>query len=154
MTPHVSRSSTGRRDSAFAVIVRRSLVLLVRTRRKRRWQLPGGGMKRRETPRQAARREVDEETGLCATNLRLTGVYGRADGSVAVVFAARVAKGAKPAGPRNEIREQRWVPRHEAMRLLPRQARRRLADALAAPKSFAARGGRGSERRLSLRMSG
>ena len=38
-------------------------MLLVRARKRRRWQLPGGGLKRDETPREAARREVDEETG-------------------------------------------------------------------------------------------
>src|SRR5687767_3727656 len=109
------------RDSAFAVIVRRSRVLLVRTRH--RWQLPGGTLRRRETPREAALREVEEETGLRPRILGRTGRYPRRDGSVAIVFAARVAWNAEPAGPRNEIREQRWVPSREAMRLLSRRSR-------------------------------
>jgi 8-oxo-dGTP diphosphatase len=125
----VSKASR-RRDSAFAVIVRRSCVLLVRARKRRRWQLPGGGLKRDETPREALRREVDEETGLEARILARTGRYPRPDGSVAIVFIACVAHGAEPAGPRNEIRHQRWVVHDEAMRLLPRRVRRRLADAL------------------------
>jgi len=135
----VSAFTSPRRGSAFAVIVRRSHVLLVRPRRKKRWQLPGGGMKRRETPREAARREVDEETGLVAEILGVTGIYRRSDGSPAIVFAATVAAHAEPLGPRNEIREQRWTPIRDAMRLLPRRARRRLADALAAPASWAVR---------------
>ena len=130
-------STSPRRDSAFAVIVRRSRVLLVRSWDKDRWQLPGGGMKRREEPREAAGREVEEETGLRARILGLTGRYVRADGSVAVVFAARVAEGAEPFGPRNEIREQRWVPHGKALRLLSRRARRRLVEALASPAPWA-----------------
>jgi 8-oxo-dGTP diphosphatase len=105
-------------------------VLLVRARNRRRWQLPGGGLKRDETPREAARREVDEETGLDARILARTGRYRRSDGSIAVVFIACVPRDAEPAGPRNEIRRQRWVVHDEAMRLLPRRVRRRLADAL------------------------
>jgi 8-oxo-dGTP diphosphatase len=119
------------RDSAFAVILRETFVLLVRARRKKRWQLPGGGLKRRETPREAALREVDEETGLTIRIETLSGTYPRSDGSVALVFLARVSADAEPTGPRNEIRLQRWVPHGKAVRLLPRRARRRLADALA-----------------------
>ena len=148
MTSSVGARTTPRRNSAFAVIVRRAQVLLVRSQGKRRWQLPGGGMKKRETPRQAARREVDEETGLAARILGVTGIYRRSDGSVAIVFAARVAAGAEPAGPRNEIREQRWVTPRQAERLLARRARRRLADALAAPESFAV-----SRARTAVRLS-
>lgn len=123
-------TSSRRRDSAFAVIIRQSCVLLVRARNSRRWQLPGGGLKRDETPREAARREVDEETGLVARILGRTGRYRRSDGSIAIVFMACVARGAEPTGPRNEIRHQRWVVHDEALRLLPRRVRRRLADAL------------------------
>ena len=96
-------------------------------------------MKRRETPRDAARREVDEETGLVAEILGVTGIYLRSDGSPAIVFAATVPARSEPTGPRNEIREQRWTPIREAMRLLPRRVRRRLADALALPSSWAVR---------------
>jgi 8-oxo-dGTP diphosphatase len=127
-----------RRDSAFAVIVRRSRVLLVRPRGKARWQLPGGGLKRRESHSDAARREVEEETGLVADILGLTGRYSRADGSAAVVFAARVEDTAEPRGPRNEIREQRWVRHGKALGLVSRKARRRLAEALAVAGAFPA----------------
>jgi 8-oxo-dGTP pyrophosphatase MutT (NUDIX family) len=96
-------------------------------------------MKRRETPRDAARREVDEETGLSAEILGVTGIYRRSDGSPAIVFAATVPARAEPCGPCNEIREQRWIPISEALRKLPRRARRRLADALAAPTAWAVR---------------
>jgi 8-oxo-dGTP pyrophosphatase MutT (NUDIX family) len=116
----------------FAVIVRGEYVLLVRARKRRRWQLPGGGLKRDETPHEGLLREVDEETGLAARILVRTGRYRRADGSLAIVFVAAVARDAEPAGPRYEIRRQRWVDHDEALRLLPRRVRRRLADALSA----------------------
>lgn len=120
-----------RRDSAFAVIVRHSRVLLVRAHGKSRWKLPGGSVKRRESHFEAARREVEEETGLVPQILGLTGRYSRTDGSAVVVFAARVADSAEPDGPRNEIEEQRWVRHGKALRLLSRKARRRLVEALA-----------------------
>ena len=129
-----------RRDSAFAVIVRRSRVLLVRRRGKARWQLPGGCLKRRETHVDAARREVEEETGLVPKILGLTGRYSRTDGSAVVVFAARVANSAELGGARNEIREQRWVRHGKALRLVAPRARRRLVEALVAARAFSPRG--------------
>ena len=119
-----------RRDSAFAVIVRDAHVLLVRPKSGRRWQLPGGGLKRSETPHEGLRREVEEETGLVVRVHALAGTYLRSDGSSALVFLARVSDDAEPTGPRNEIRQQRWVRRREALELLPPRARERLADAL------------------------
>ena len=47
------------------VVCDRERVLLVRhTYGSRAWDLPGGGVKRRESPRTAARREMEEELGL------------------------------------------------------------------------------------------
>ncbi len=117
-----------RRDSAFAVIRSRDRVLLVKTRCG--WQIPGGGLKRSESPRAAARREVHEETGLSATILRLTGHYERDDGSQVYVFVARVDAGQELPGARFEVWEQRWIRIERAVHLLRRGARRRLLDAL------------------------
>jgi 8-oxo-dGTP pyrophosphatase MutT (NUDIX family) len=49
-----------------AVLTRGDRILLVRHTYgdRRRWELPGGGVKRREEPRDAASREVREELGL------------------------------------------------------------------------------------------
>ncbi len=125
-----------RRDSAFAIIRHRDRVLLVKTRCG--WQLPGGGLKRRETPRDAARREVREETGLWATIVRLTGVYDRGDGSRAFVFVARVDANHELPGARYEVWEQRWIRLGRALHLLRRGTRRRLLDALRATPRRAA----------------
>ena len=73
---------------------------------------------------------------MAAELLGLTGIYSRRDGSRAVVFAASVDGKAAPAGPRNEIREQRWVTVRDARRLLKGKTYRRLRDALSSPKAF------------------
>jgi ADP-ribose pyrophosphatase YjhB (NUDIX family) len=136
-------------DSAFAVLTRAGRVLLVRTHGGK-WQLPGGRLERREKHWDAVRREVREETGIRAEILGLTGVYGRKDGSRAVVFAARASNGGKLAGPRNEIREQRWVSVRLARQLLKGKTFRRLRDALASPEAFARKRKRVSRWRTAL----
>jgi 8-oxo-dGTP diphosphatase len=116
--------------SAFVVLRHGGRVLLVQTRRRRRWQLPGGRLESGETPRRAAGRELREETGLRAGSLVLSGVYRRKDGSLAYVFGARIPSPGRLAGPSAEIRRQRWVCSGKACRLLGPKARRRLQDAL------------------------
>ena len=103
-----------RRDSAFAVICRRDRVLLVKPRGRDRWQLPGGGVKSREVPWVSVLREVEEETGLQARLIALTGMYRRRDGSLAFVFAARVGWRRIPERPMNEISKRRWMPVRKA----------------------------------------
>jgi 8-oxo-dGTP pyrophosphatase MutT (NUDIX family) len=125
-----------RRDSAFAVIFRRDRVLLVKPRGRDRWQLPGGGVKPREVPWVSVLREVEEETGLQARLIALTGMYRRRDGSLAFVFAARVGWRRIPEWPLNEISKRRWVPVRKALRRLPRASRKRLRDALRRPSLF------------------
>jgi 8-oxo-dGTP diphosphatase len=141
------------RDSAFAVVARGKRVLLVRDR-EGCWKLPGGRLRAGEKPWHALRREFHEETGMRVQILGLTGVYGRKDGTRAVVFVAESPRDAEPAGPRHEIREQRWVRRAKARRVLGRSARRRLRDALAARPGLSAKHGRVSTWRDALRRSG
>jgi 8-oxo-dGTP pyrophosphatase MutT (NUDIX family) len=59
------------------LLIQDGQVLLVQHRygRKNVWYLPGGGVKRRETPEQAIRREAREEVGATLEDLRLFGVF-------------------------------------------------------------------------------
>ena len=62
------------------------------------WALPGGFVEVGETVRQAAVREVAEETGLAVEISRLVGVYSEPDRdprghNVSVAFVARVLSG-------------------------------------------------------------
>jgi len=64
-----------KRSLRVRVIIRRpdGRVLLVKTwLGRQRWQLPGGGVKRRETAHQAVLREVKEEVGLSLKPTDLT----------------------------------------------------------------------------------
>ena len=57
------------------LLVRNGEVLLVRHTYRDGWFLPGGGLKRHETLKAAARREAREEVGATIGELRLMGAY-------------------------------------------------------------------------------
>lgn len=75
-----------------------------------KWDLPGGGIHRRETPEQAARREVLEEVGITLPGLRPLGRYTGTeyyDRDTVVCFYARAGSPAmKPR--RAEVYEEGW----------------------------------------------
>lgn len=105
-------------DAAFAVILSRAPRVLLVQKWDGRWGLPGGGIRRGESPRAAALRELEEETGLRARRAEFAGEVPRA-GSRTFVFVLpkRRARG-RLAGPTDEIHRQRWVRPGRAMRLL------------------------------------
>ena len=124
---------------AICVIERADgMVLLVRLSYRNSWGLPGGLLKRGESPQDAARREVAEESTL---DVELVGdpavVVDAAAQRVDIVFRGRPAPGvdpdsAQPASP--EIVEVRWFPaddlpdlQHEASGAMVALARRRVA---------------------------
>lgn len=67
----------------FAVIIARSPagVVLVSSRYRKVWELPGGLIDPGETARQAAERELTEEAGCTAANTRWLGVVEVNDGA-------------------------------------------------------------------------
>lgn len=113
------------RVAAYAVIVRRGEILLTHWRRGRMhgWTLPGGGLEPGEDPRDAAIREIREETGLNGTLGELLGVDSRVlvreevkDGSnpelhtVRIVYRAAVEDAPLQHEINGSSDEARWVP--------------------------------------------
>lgn len=69
-------------------------VLVVQRRDNGRWELPGGILELDESIPDGMRREVEEETGIQAEPLHLTGVYKNIKlGVVALVFRAQWVSG-------------------------------------------------------------
>lgn len=101
-------------DGASMVVLNQNKVLLVRRGRPpfaRLWSLPGGKIERGETPGEAARRELKEETGVEAD---VEGVLDRVTVSAPgdktyrlTVFYGRLVNGALKAG--DDALTAEWV---------------------------------------------
>lgn len=60
---------------AEAALFRDGKLLLIQRRDSKRWAIPGGLVDIGETLAQAAKRELEEETGICGTPTRLLGIF-------------------------------------------------------------------------------
>ncbi|MGZ2748896.1 NUDIX hydrolase [Burkholderia stagnalis] len=94
------------RDRATIVCRQGPCILLV-ARTTSRWALPGGTVKRRESPLAAAHRELWEETGLSDLPIEYAFQFGGL-AKLHHVFVTDVLIDAAPR-PRNEIVHCRWV---------------------------------------------
>jgi 8-oxo-dGTP diphosphatase len=93
------------KDRSTIVCVRNGKVLLV-ARARSRWSLPGGTIKRAESPLDAARRELAEETSLAGMELTYLFQFGGLS-KRHYVFRADIHRDASPEA-RNEISRCRW----------------------------------------------
>lgn len=93
------------------VICRRGTQLLFVRRSGSKWNLPGGRPMRSESPKSAAFRELEEETGLKPTGMVLIARFE----TLTVehfIFIADFEKDYFAPMPLNEIRECRWCNDH------------------------------------------
>ena len=96
-----------------------SRILLIRRTDNNYWSIPGGGMEPGESVRQAASREVAEETGINCEVTGLIGIYSNPghvaaydDGEVRQEFSICLAARILDGSPRtsSESSEVRFVP--------------------------------------------
>jgi len=80
--------------------------LLLVARARSRWSLPGGTIKRSESPLDAARRELEEEHSTVATEFTYLFQFGGLS-KRHFVFFAKLSQNASPE-PRNEISRCGW----------------------------------------------
>lgn len=119
---------------AANVIFRDGRVLLVKENYgSRRFGLPGGRIEPNERPRDAAKRETREETGLEVTVRDLIGVYvivGRTQ-VAGFVYLAEVDSGEAVVPPTGEIAELGWYDPADLPEPLTNITVHALIDALA-----------------------
>ncbi|MCC7363616.1 MAG: NUDIX domain-containing protein [Dehalococcoidia bacterium] len=96
---------------AKVLVVREGAVLLVGHTYRPGWFLPGGGLKRGETAEACARRELREEAGIVAGELRFVGLFanlGRGRNDHIALFATETEQA--PGATSWEIAECRYWP--------------------------------------------
>ncbi len=133
--------------AAGGIVLRREstpLIAVVRLRKRNEWVLPKGKLDDGETPRDAARREVLEETGheVAVHEFLGTLVY-ESGGGHKVVHYWRMEAGAAPAhGLMNDVKAVDWLPFDAAVERLSRAYERAfLAHVGPIALEFAARTG-------------
>ncbi|WP_407176565.1 NUDIX hydrolase [Bradyrhizobium sp. STM 3562] len=111
--------------AAGGIVLRRASppqVAVVRLRKRNEWVLPKGKLDDGETPRDAAEREVNEETGYDVTVHEFLGtlVYESGGRSKVVHYWRMEANGGPAYELMNDIREVDWLPLDAAVERLSR----------------------------------
>lgn len=92
------------------------------------WALPGGGLRRGESPEACARRELAEELGLAVGQLVLVGTFAETISGAphtAHLYACRTDGHPRP--DRREVIEARFFPAHSLPEPLGELSRTRIA---------------------------
>ena len=130
-----SSSAADRRiDVALAVVVRNGSILVLRRREgvhlAGAWEFPGGKIEPDEEPHEAARRELAEETGLCATVLEPLVLVVHDYAELPLRFHVFLAR--EPTGEvvPDAAREWSWIAPEALQALEMPEANRRMLRAL------------------------
>lgn len=123
--------------SAGGIVLHEDRLLLIETRRTCRWQLPKGHLERGETPRQAAVREIREETGAAVTVLdhageveyRFRGPHGRWIFKHVDFFRCEFAGQVSDRCDPHEVQRAQWHRWDRALELLAFANERELVRA-------------------------
>ncbi|TPQ33663.1 NUDIX hydrolase [Bradyrhizobium guangdongense] len=115
--------------AAGGIVLRRGetpLIAVVRQRKRNEWVLPKGKLDDGETPREAAHREVLEETGHDVVVHEFVGTlaYQMGGGTKVVHFWRMEAGGAPVRKLSNDIKAVDWVTLDEALKRLSREYER------------------------------
>ncbi|WP_081748657.1 NUDIX hydrolase [Nocardiopsis sp. CNT312] len=127
MTKEMPRHSV----SVTGVVVRPEdgKVLVIKRADDGRWVPPGGVMELDETPEQCVVREVQEETGIGAKPIRLTGVYKNMKlGVVSLVFLCEPVGGVLRTSDESTVAT--WLTPEDAVARCPEARGVRISDAL------------------------
>ncbi|MBU0579691.1 MAG: NUDIX domain-containing protein [Candidatus Margulisbacteria bacterium] len=119
-----------------AILIKDNKVVLVKPKYKKVWNIPGGGLKRGETPEKAVRREVWEETQVKMNNLDLIGIYtnfteGKTDNIIVFFCDDFMMKGDEFSW---EIEEKRFFKLNNLPNNFNKGAKRRLEEILTEKK--------------------
>ena len=116
--------------AAGGLVIRDGEVLLVHRPRYDDWTFPKGKLKAGESWEEAARREVEEETGLdCEPGTEIGRTSYEVGGEPKEVRYYRMAADAQPRA-QNEVDTVRWASLDEAERLLTYDYDRELVNRL------------------------
>ena len=110
---------------ATIICIRDGKVLLV-ARERSRWSLPGGTIKRSESPLDAARRELQEETSLVGAEVTYLFQFGGLS-KRHLVFFVDLPQDASPE-PCNEISKCRWFSPTKISTLITSIPTREIVD--------------------------
>jgi 8-oxo-dGTP pyrophosphatase MutT (NUDIX family) len=123
-----------RQHSAGGIVAAEGQILLIATAGGERWQLPKGRIETGESPRQAAEREIREETGVLCRALEVVGEIeylfrardGRTIHKTVTYFLCCYLGGSVRDYARGEVWAASWLPAHAAIGRLTFENERRL----------------------------